>query len=481
MSEGPDAAPDPPGVDPDEGWQHFHPLSPLLRGGVAFVAVVGYVGSQQLDRIVGGGADDPTEGHRLLAVGIVALVLLAIIAGSWVTWRVSRFRLGPAMLELRTGVLFRQHRQVHFDRIQAVDLGRPVLARLTGLSEVVVQSAGGRDSTLRLSFLTDARAREVREQLMALAGRTDEATWAPGVPSSHGSVPGDPAATSVTAGPGPVPTGHEVLRVPNARLVQSTLYHGSFGFLVLAVPVLVGGLLLGVGELVGWLVPMVLGIGGRHLGSLVRNANFTLHHQGDRLLVRHGLTDLRSTSVPLHRIQAAELVQPVLWRFPGWWQVRVNVAGAGSEDGPTESLLLPVGTREEALAVLGLVRPGIPAPLAVAALEGEGPDHGFTVAPSRVRPVDPLSWRRRGYAVTQDCVLVRAGALRRRLQVVPHARVQSLTLDQGPLQRRLGVATVDLVSTPGPVRARVHHLGTPDAQRLVREQIVRSGRARQRV
>ncbi len=63
-----------------------------------------------------------------------------------------------------------------FDRIQAVDISRPVLARLTGLSEVVVRSAGGRGSHITLAFLTDARAQEVRERLMELAGRADEVT-----------------------------------------------------------------------------------------------------------------------------------------------------------------------------------------------------------------------------------------------------------------------------------------------------------------
>jgi putative membrane protein len=178
------------------GWQHLHPLSPLLRGGVAFVAVVGYFVSQQFDRIFGGRGDDPTQGHRLLAAGIVALVLLAIVAGSWVSWRFSRFRVGTAMLELRTGLLFRQHRQVHFDRIQAVDVARPVLARLTGLSEVVVQSAGRHDSSIKLAFLTDTRAREVQEQLMALAGHTDEVVPLGGAVAPNEAIPlGGEAAT----------------------------------------------------------------------------------------------------------------------------------------------------------------------------------------------------------------------------------------------------------------------------------------------
>jgi len=481
------------------GWQHLHPLSPLLRGGVAFVAVVGYVVSQQFDRIFGGRADDPTQGHRVLAAGIVTLVLVAIVAGSWVSWRFSRFRVGPAMLELRTGLLFRQHRQVHFDRIQAVDVARPVLARLTGLSEVVVQSAGGHDSSIKLAFLTDTRAREVQEQLMALAGRTDEVVSPDGAIAPGGGAagpggeaagpggevavrPGDPAlltGAQPQRSPGP-PTAQAVVRVPNARFIQSMLYSGISGFLLLAIPALVLSIALQVPGVVAWLGPLVLGTGGPHLKRFMTEANFTLHHRGDSLLVRHGLTELRSTTVPLHRIQAAELSQPILWRLPGWWRLRVNVAGAGGGDGPTETLLLPVGTVTEALAVLDLVRPGIPTQLALAALHGEGPDHGFVTASQRARLLDPLSWRRRGYAVTPDSVVVRGGLLKHVAQFVPHARVQSLRVEQGPLQRARGVASVQLVSTPGPVKATAAHLDVAEAQRLLGEQVTRSGRARQR-
>ncbi|QGN57010.1 PH domain-containing protein [Nostocoides sp. HKS02] len=453
----------------DDGWQHLHPLSPVLRGGVAFVAVVGYTLSQQTDRIFGAQADDPTQGHRLLAVGVVLAVLLVIVAGAWVSWRFSRFRVSTAFVELRTGLLFRQHRQVPFDRIQAVDISRPVLARLTGLSEVVVQSAGGRNSHLRLAFLTDARAQEVREQLMALAGRGDDAVVVP-----------DDAALPADAVPSdPLLRGAAVVRVPNARLVQASLYSGGAVFLAVAVPTLVVGVVTGTPQLVGWLGPMVLGVGGRHLQRLVRHANFTVHHHGDRLVIRHGLTDLRSTSVPLHRIQAAGLVQPLFWRLPGWWRLEVNVAGAGGgRDEDTETVLLPVGSMREALAVLALVRPGIPEDLSVAALAGEGEAHGFTTASSRARLLDPLSWRRKGYAVTPDSVLLRGGVLHRRAQVVPHARIQAVGVRQGPLQRWRGVASVTLASTPGPVRARVEHLAVPQAELFLREQMARSSRAR---
>ena len=73
-------------------WRHLHPLSPLLKGGIAFVAVLAYVVSQQADSFFGAERDDPTQGHLGWAALGVVVVLLAIIAGAWVSWRFSRFR-----------------------------------------------------------------------------------------------------------------------------------------------------------------------------------------------------------------------------------------------------------------------------------------------------------------------------------------------------------------------------------------------------
>jgi putative membrane protein len=465
-------------------WRHLHPLSPLLKGGIAFLAVLAYVVSQQADSLFGADRDDPTQGHLGLAAIGVLVVLLAIIAGAWVSWRFSRFRVAATLIELRTGVLFRQHRQVRFDRIQAVDLGRPLLARLTGLSEVVVQSAGGKDSHLKLSFLTDAQAQQVREQLMALAGRSDEAPgpWPAAAPAGdavtdpHGLTEADYADL-----PPPAPVGERVLAIPNARILQSVLYSGPGLAIVVAVPALVVSIALGVPGMVAWLGPMTLAIGSAHLKRLTRECNFELVHQGDRLRIRHGLTDLRTTTVPLHRIQAVEVSQSLPWRVTGWWRIQVNVAGAGTGDDDTQTVLMPVGNREEALRVLMLVHPGIPRAAALAALEGGGAAEGFVTTSERARPLDPLSWRRQGYAVLPDGLLTRRGAWYRAAQFVPHARIQSLKVEQGPVQRRRGVATVRIVSTVGPVSPAVVHLDAPDAERLLAEQVVRSSRARQRV
>lgn len=466
---------------PETEWRHLHPLSPLLKGGIAFVAVLAYVVSQQVDSFFGAQRDDPTQGHLGWAAIAVVVVLLGIIAGAWVSWRFSRFRVADTLIELRTGVVYRQHRQVRFDRIQAVDLGRPLLARLTGLSEVVVQSAGGKDSHLKLSFLTDAQAQQVREQLMALAGRSDEvvgsmAAAPSGMPEWGGTRLSDEDYADL---PAPEPVGHRILAIPNSRILQSIFYSGPGAVILLAVPALVVSVALGVPEMVAWLGPMTLAVGTSHLKRLTQECNFELLHQVDRLRIRHGLTDLRTTTVPLHRIQAVEARQPLPWRLTGWWRIQVNVAGAGAGDDVTQTVLMPVGNREEALQVLALVHPGIPRAAALAALEGEGTAEGFVTASRRARAFDPLGWRRQGYAVVPGGLLTRRGAWYRAAQFVPHARIQSLTVEQGPAQRRRGVATVKLLSTVGPVSPVVAHLDEPEAVRLLAEQVVRSGHARQ--
>lgn len=485
----------------DPPWLHLHPLSPLLRGGLAFAAVVAYVVSQQLDTLFGAKADDPTRGHLGWAALVVLAVLLAIIAGSWLSWRFSRYRLGTTLIELRTGFLFRQHRQVRFDRIQAVDVGRPLLARLTGLSEVVVQSAGGRNSQLKLSFLADSRAQEVRERLMALAGSSDTATQTVHAvlqgsgPADDGPLEGTDAEAG-TSGPQRVSTvavatdrrqvgqlgqlGQRVVLVPNARVIQSILYSGQSIFLVLAVPALIGSLIAGVGGMVAWLGPTTLALGSAQFKRLLHECNFELLRGGDRLRLRHGLTDLRTTTVPLHRIQAVQASQPLPWRLTGWWRLQMNVAGVGQGEDATETVLLPVSTFEEAIEVLVLVLPGTSRDVAAAALLGDGPAYGFTTASPRARRLDPFGWRRLGYTVAPDVLVTRRGRLWRVAQFVPHARVQSLKVSQGLLERSQGVASVHVVSTPGPVTPVVAHLDLAEAERLLEEQVQRSGLGRQR-
>ncbi len=484
---------------PDEGWQRLHPLSPLLRGGVVLLAVLGYAVSQLFDTVIGslepdaslpGGIDDETgsqwafTSHPLLALAALVLVIAAVAGGSWVSWRFSRFRVAHGQVELRSGVLFRQHRQVPLERVQAVETTRPLLARVIGLSQVVVQSAGGSDSHLNLAFLDAGRAEEVRAHLLELAGRSDEH----GAPQAAvARQPGEVAVPGMGAtASGPAEETEPLVAVPNGRLFVATILHGStiaLGVILLGAAVTVGVAQAGVAVLAGApaLIPVVFGLGASRVKELLVHGNFSIARSRTTLRVRHGLTDLRVASVPLHRVQAVEVLQPLWWRPWGWWRVRVNVAGvAGGDSGGDETTLLPVGTAQEALRVLGALGAHPEDPVLLEALHGDGGEPGWVGPPRVARWLDPWSWRRTGYALAAQAVYLRTGRWTRHAVVVPHARVQSLGLQQGFLQSRLGLSSARVVSTPGPVSASVPHLDAVQAE-IFLEEVGRRARAARRL
>lgn len=484
-----------PGTTSDHPWERFHPLSPLLRGGVTLIAVGAWVIGNQVDRLFGQRSELPAEAPLQWVALAAALVVLLVVLLGWLSWRVSRFRVGESTLEVRTGLLFRQHRQVRYDRIQAVDIRRPLLARLAGLSEVRVQAAGGSGSDARLAFLHQAQAHAVRARLMALAGRSDEVTVEAtgeatgdmghlGDLDASGGVSGAVTDTRRPSAAGPVaaPAGETVVRVPTARLVQATLYRGQTVFLVGAVPALLAAMALGRGGTVAFLGPAVLAVGGSTVGSLVREWHFELVRDRNGIQIRRGLTELKASSVPVHRIQVVSVRQPMFWRLPDWWRVEVNVAGVGPSTDDSDSVVLPVGTRAEALRIISLLRPGADPQAVLEGMVG-GAEPGpaaYVVAPERAVWLSPLVRARHGYAVTPDAVLVRGGRARRFTHLVPHARIQSLRVRQGPLQRRLRLASVELLSTPGRVTPQVSHLDQATAEALLNGQVARSSVARRR-
>ena len=83
-----------------------------------------------------------------------------------------------------------------------------------------------------------------------------------------------------------------------------------------------------------------------------------------------------------------------------------------------------------------------------------------------------------GYAVTPELLICRGGWLGRSVQLVPHARVQSLTLEQGPLERRLGLANVLVHSSVGAVTPAIRHLDVQVATALIDQEAQRSRIAR---
>lgn len=470
-SSGPDAVAEPVVGVADGAWHRVHPLTPAVRSwqvlAVLLVVVLQDTG-QNAVRDATGGAPDGGPGIPWLGAGVLALaggiVLVALLLG--LSWRMTRYRVTAEALELQHGVIVRRQRRARLDRLQAVDLVQPLAARIFGLAKLKLEVAGGSGSSIELAYLTDVQARRLRNHLLAAAA------------GLHYETPHAPEAPEQL-----------VAEVPVQRVVASLLLDtGAIAGLVVALAVVVGGVFAAGPGALAALLPVVVGVVTVLWRRFSSAFGFTIGISPDGLRLRHGLLEHRAQTVPPGRVQAVRLVQPLLWRGTDWWRVVVNVAGyAGrGDDQRTENELLPVGTRAEAIQLLALVvpdlglEPGEDALAVVGAgLAGDNrtPD-GYLTSPPAARWVDLVAWRRNGVRVTHQVLLVRRGRLRRRLDVVPHARTQSVAVTQGPVQRALGVASLHVHSTPGPVAPLVPHLRAAEAARLLQDQAARARRAR---
>lgn len=448
----------------DAAWQPLHPLTPFVRGWKVLAALLVVVGQQRGGEIARSGVPSRTEALATLAV----IAGVALIGGVYalLAWQRARYRVDEHALQLRTGVLFRQERQAPLDRLQAVDVVRPLLARFFGLAELSLEVAGSGDSSIKLSLLREADAQALRSTLLArAAGLHYEGDVAPEAPE------------------------RVVLTVPVGRMVESLLRNGStlFGLVLLIATVVAAVVMRTAAPLVA-ILPIGFTIVGVVWARFTNGFGFTVATSPDGVRLHHGLLTTRAQTVPPGRVQAVRLRQPLLWRGRDWWRVEVNVAGYGGgsrdERSVDENLLLTVGSRAEALQVVGLALPelAVAADISAAAVEagltGRGPAQGFVASPRSARMLDPIGWARHGVRVSETVLLLRRGVLVRELDLVPHARTQSLGLQQGPLQRRLGLASFVLHSTRGPIRPSVQHLPAAAAALLIHDQATRAMSAR---
>lgn len=522
-------------AEPDLAWHRMHRITPLLNAWKTIVAVL-VIAAIQLGPDL---SEDWGLGRpRILLIvgGVVVVGGGLVVVYSEIAWRMMRYAVDAEHVYLQSGVLYRRHRQARLDRMQAVDVVQPLIARLVGLAQLTIEQAGGQDSRIVLAYLTEARAQELRNELIARAAGVEmdeievdasadaaatthggpgaEADGAapgvlapdvagpgvagprvvgsgagtdapaPAAPGPSAAAPTDPRAGRPPAAPSrwraPEAPEHEIFAVPVGRLIGSIAVSGGMLFLLLAIAgIIVAAVASRSFAPLGGMLPALLGAGGYIWSRFSGEFSFRAAISPDGIRLRHGLTESRAQTVPPGRVQAVRLTQPLLWRRPDWWRVRINVAGYGGEGAARESTLLPVGSREEALLALWLVVPdlGEPEPRAVleAGLTGLDDAAGFLPSPRRARFLDPIAWRRNGIRVTPTALLLRSGRLVRQLDVVPHERTQSLGLAQGPLQRRLRMSSFVIHSTPGPVIPRTDHLDAAAAAELI---IVQAERAR---
>lgn len=504
----------------DGEWHRMHPLTPLFKGGLALIVIAGIVISNMRDRVIawfvgvvapdeadyvdyGGDPVDWVLANNMLLVALLAVLglVIVLIAIFWLVWRFQQFRITGDHVEVRKGMIFRSHRRAPLDRVQGVNLTRPFPARIIGLAKLEVVGAGN-DANVPLEYLATARAESVRADILRLASGA-RAAREQGRPAA--SAPAGVRAEligSVNAGVSGLIEGvdladvapESVVKIPAGRLIGSQLIHGAlwvvFFGLIWAVAMLTTffgmradgesgrdltiamlGISLGMG------IPMVIAAVGITWAQISKSLRYAIAPTPDGVRITYGLLTTVTETIPPGRIFAVEVTQSLLWRPFGWWTIKINrmsgksAAQQSSSSGQQFNVVLPVGKRADVERVLALMLPDAPASDIPLVWEHGilGPVEGdpYKTIPRRAGWRRPLSWKRHGYAVTDFGVLLRRGTVWRKLAVFPLARLQGLSVVQGPIDRMQGVSAAQLHSVTGPISGELTGLERDDALALL--------------
>ena len=403
-------------------WHRLHPLSPLVRAGrqVASLLIVLF-GISVLNQ-------HQDTGNLITDLVIIALAL----AGGFVSWLVTRWQVADGVLRIDTGLLRREARRIPLSQVQAVDVVQTGLARVLGLAELQLRVAGG-DSARggRLACLRRADAEELRRELLAMAAAASRGTRIPGPASG----PVAPVPGSLVAASGQL-SGRVLFRVSPLRLAVAIAASRAGAIAVLAAGATVAAVgISGSVRIVEPFLPVLLGVAAALWRQFNGAYGTVVTAAPDGIQLRSGLIQTTAETIWPGRIQAVRVAEPLIWRAFGWCRLDVDVAGVrqhreNQTEGRRLRALMPVGSRADAERMLSELLASRPLP--------------SRPAPRRARWKSPLSYHFLGWGSDDRYVVASRGRLCRQITWVPLEKVQSIRWVQGPVQRRLGLATVHL-------------------------------------
>ncbi|CAN5493064.1 PH domain-containing protein [soil metagenome] len=390
----------------------------------------------------------------IVSAGAVVLTLFEVLRYLRFTYRIE----GNTLI-VEGGLLNRFRRSLPFVRIQSVDVVQKLRHRVFRVVELRIETAGGSSTEAPLVALKPEDAERLRPMLL---GDDDATTTAdPRPPALVMLTLGDLIVAALTGGRVAVVAvifgyAQEVLGDELLESLASRAEEALRSALLVTVLAILG------------VVALVLT--ASVIATTLVYWNFTVRRQGPRLIVERGLLERRRATVPLKRVQAVQVRENPLRRIFRKAALTSITAGysPSNEEREETSMLLPIGSRDQALWLAGLAL-DLPAPpdrplggaprgallrrlveallfaavVATVALVLLGPRGLWSLL--LLLPLAGMAWlsyRALGFRLESDYLAVQSGVLNRRTTIIPRANVQHLALSRGPVQRAFDLASL---------------------------------------
>lgn len=443
------------------------------------------------------------EGHMEVLFSnlfIFVVSFIGLILGT-LSWWFTRYHLDELSVHRRSGIFFKKERTIRLESVQSVDISRPLVARLLGISELRFEVADGSGEALHIKYVSRVKATRLRRAALqsisilraqgGARGTEVGAGYRPDAPLPSGaaypvssaqpgvsqsdSVPETaayprPAALPVPAGNFPEsgsPEGVVAFRLSTGRLIMSILLENLVWVVPLVIVMGVSAMITAVfSGLSPLYIPIValpslgaplIGYAGALWARFDNSARFRIY-RGDRsaLTLRYGFTGTHTQNVLPERVQAVQVEQSILWKMFGWYRVTMTIAGVGvdrsNQGGLTRNVALPVGNERETMTVLRLLLPELDEQQAQVLMAAARSSQKHQVpgapqmlqVPSTARWLDPLTLHVKGLtSINADAQGARGPASSRpNANIEEHARGDLLLIRNGFLVRRLSVLPV---------------------------------------
>ncbi|RKS07862.1 putative membrane protein [Nocardiopsis sp. Huas11] len=442
-------------------------------------------------------------GFNPWVIGASAAAVVALLAGGLVTWRTVSYEVGPERLEIRSGLVRRSRRTIPLERVRGVDVTSTLLHRLLGVAVVRIEAAAGAPGGSedgKLDAVDAAEAERLRRVLLdrraVLADDAPE-SGTRGGRDAEGKGPRDAAAVAAGTPAGNAAGGSTADdTVTHFSMRPSWYLYGALSLAYLLTPFALLATLFGVIQqsagdraadfVLDWVTTtdrgLLTALSAMAVGVLVllmpvfavvsysfTHWGFSLRERDGSLVAERGLFTRRSVTLEKRRIRGHELLDNPLERTRRAVRLRAIVTGLG--DAANRAVLLPIGPRAAVEAVLtraltpfrgsltphpraALYRRWIRAvgPFVVLAGVGLVVEWTWLVVVASVLALVGVAlgldrYRSLGHGYDGTMLSVRSGSLRRRQATVERSAVIGWTWTQTLLQRRAGLA--DLQVTVG--------------------------------
>ena len=437
---------------------------------------------------------------------IIAAVLALSLFFRWLGWRRFRYHVGADDIRVEKGLLNRTARSIPYDRIQDVSIEQKPLARMMGLSEVKFETGGGDGDDATLRFVTLEEANRLRALIRARkAGLSEAEDAAPMVETED--------AETIFAMDG---KRVFILGLYSFSLIIFAVLGGlaqQFDFLLpfdfwdlkrwaglaqeSGVSVntingvgIAGQLILAFGAFTSLIF---IGFATGVVRTYLREHGFRLTQTSKGFRRQRGLLTLTDVVMPTHRVQAAVVQTGPIRKRRGWHSLKfVSLAQDSKEE--SNYVAAPLATLDEVRRIAQVA--GIHPPYGDERLRTGAALHWIIqllllvpplliamaalviFADTAFAPTLLLllllvfatfmfwcDWRRYRFGIDDQQLYLRRGWWQQRLTLAPQLKVQSIEIAQGPLTRRLGLASLKFGIAGGTLEMIALPLSTAQAIR----------------